>query len=134
MKHVAILMGLSLTAAFAESEYVVRAKETLARIKDQRTQRGVEPAPASATWGHHLKEPDPIEDIKAETPVNAIPRPDLRPSGTISVWGGLKVVVGSQAYGVGEEIYPHWRVKAILGKKLYIEHDPRKIVHDYVIP
>lgn len=132
--RLAMILALGVVgAAYAESEMVTRAKETLQRIKDQRAQREVQATPSPQTWGHHLKEPEIIEEIKASTP-ETLPRPDIKPVGTIAVWGGLKVIVGNQAYGVGEEVLLGWRVKAIVGKRLLVEHEFRKVVHEYLIP
>lgn len=125
----ALVTGLLATSAHADQSQVVQARETLAKLREARAQRGAGPgAPATETWGHHLKKPE----IRDE-PVEKVPekKPELQVNGTMRMGDRLEVFVGRDSFRVGDEIKDGYRVYSISPTRLIIERG--SVRHEYPI-
>lgn len=110
---------------------VEQARETLRRMREVREKRATEAAAQPFPFNHHLRKPEIIlEDKKLEVKAT-VQKPALVPSGTISIGGTLRVVVGGATYAVGDEIVDGFRVHSITPKKLVIKRDD--LTFDYQI-
>lgn len=134
VRTLAAAAGLALLAApaLADQAGLAHAHEVLRQMRALRAAQAdpqISPLVVQK-FGHHVKKPPPPEP-PPPPPEERERFPDVNPTGTLQMGGQIRVVVGTAAYAVGDEIEDGWRVGAITPKTLTLRKGAR--TRDYKI-
>jgi hypothetical protein len=117
-----LALGLA-GAAYADEAGLQRAFEVLRQMREARAARAdAQIAPeVLQKFGHLVKPPPPPPPPPPPGSVDdCADAPALKPTGTISVGGQLRVLIGTESFERGDEVAKGWKVVAITNKQLTI--------------